>query len=249
MILFAVKRACFVLALFFLLPTVARAQADPLSWVNAIRRAAGTAGVAADELLSATARKWAARLAQTGVLSHRGNDGFSALDRYRALGGTETRVGEILGAGPNLTEIEKAWKASDEHRAVALAPDWTHIGWGRGKAKGKEVWVVLFCEKLVDELIIIDEEKNALSVSGRFIGQGATRPLLYSGLAPLEPVSWDAGTRRFSFRVMAPLLAGYIRLGYLSAGNEFRLTNAFTLPRGTGCPAGSDRSAEPVPVP
>ncbi len=165
----------FLLLFLLLAGAAAHAQTDPLSWVNGIRRAAGSPDLVPDALLSRTAERWAMRLARTGVLSHRGADGSSALDRYRALGGTEIRVGEILGAGPSLREVENAWRKSDEHREVALTPGWTHVGWGRQPSGGQEVWVVLFCQKLVEELRI-DERTAGLAVSGRFVEASAERP-------------------------------------------------------------------------
>ncbi len=242
------KRALLLLPLFLLLRIAsAHAQADPLAWVNGVRRAAGLAGVAADALLSRTAEGWAVRLARRGVLSHTGADGSSAMGRYRALGGNEVRVGEILGAGPSLREIEKAWRKSDEHRELVLTRAWTHVGWGRVSAKGHEVWVVLFCQKLVEELRI-DQGEDGLSVSGRFLDANVTRPLLYAGLDAHEPAFWDARSRRFSFQVPTPLLSDYLRLGYVMPGEAFTPTNMFTLPRGTVSqeePARSSVSAAP----
>jgi hypothetical protein len=233
--------------LFMLCAASAPAQNDPLSWINGTRHAAGLAVLVPDALLSRTAEAWAARLARTGVLSHRGADGGSALDRYRALGGTEVRVGEILGAGPNLLDVERAWLKSDEHREVTLSPAWTHVGWGRYRPAAGEVWVVLFCQKLVEDLRI-DLQAAGLTVSGRFVEAIADQPLLYAGLVPCQPAAWDAHSRRFSFQVPAPP-EGYFRLGYVLPGELFRLTNAFTWPRGTESPGGSGRSAEPAAHP
>jgi len=243
----AARCSAHLLLPLFLFVAAAHTQGDLPSWVNGMRRAAGLADLVPDKLLSRTAEKWAMRLAQTGVLSHRGADGSSALDRYRALGGTEVRVGEILGAGPSLPEVEKAWGKSDEHRETTLAPGWTHVGWGRYPSKGREVWVVLFCQKLVEELRI-DERAEGLAVSGRFVEASADRPLLYAGLVPYQPGSWDARSRRFSFQVPAPL-EGYFRLGYVLPGGTYRLTNAFTWPPGKESPEESDHSAEPAAPP
>ena len=110
-----------------------------------------------------------------------------------------------------------------------------------------EVWVVLFCQKLVDEFRI-DAETAGLVVSGRFVEPAADHPLLYAGLVPCPPAAWDAQSRRFSFHVPPPL-EGYFRLGYVLPGKAYRLTNAFTWPRGTGSPGGSGRSSIPAAPP
>jgi hypothetical protein len=238
-----VKRALAVLLLGLLVPCLpAHAQQDPLSWVNRLRRTAGVRPLAPDPLLSLTAARWAAVLAEVGVLSHRGADGSSALDRYRAAGGSDAHVGEILGAGPTLYDIEKGWQASDEHRTLTLSSAWTHVGWGTSAAGSGSVWVILFCEKLVEDLDI-ERNPEGLSVSGRFVPDAASGALLYSGLAPVRPLSWDGATRRFVFVIPEDLLAAYLRLGFLSADGGFRLTNALTLPPGMEFPEGSSRSS------
>jgi hypothetical protein len=236
-----------LLLLFLLCAAFAQAQTGLLSWINGTRHEAGLTDLVPDTLLSQTAEAWAARLARMGVLSHRGADGSSALDRYRALGGTEVRVGEILGAGPNLEDVERAWRKSDEHREVTLSPAWTHVGWGRYPCGTGEVWVVLFCQKLVEELRS-DAQAARLAVSGRFVEAIANQPFLYAGLVPYPPAAWDAQTKRFLFQVPAPL-EGYFRLGYVLPGEIYRLTNAFTWPRGTESPGESGRSAEPAAPP
>jgi hypothetical protein len=243
-----VKRACPIAVLVFFIPFVAAwSQDDPMSWINGIRGAAGEPAVVSDTLLSETAAEWAQRLSEAGVLSQRGADGSSALDRYRAAGGTDVHVGEILGAGPRLADIEQGWMRSDEHRSLALAPAWTHAGWGKSTARRGHaplVVVVLFCERLVRELTI-RQGPDGLEVSGGFTPHDAAGALLYSGLVAIQPRSWDAGSRRFAFQVPDSLLAGYLRLGYVSPAERFTLTNAFTLPRGTGSPAEQGHSSAP----
>ena len=157
--------------------------------------------MAVDALLSRAASAWAAQLAASGVLGHRGNDGMSALDRYRALGGTEVRVGEILGAGPTLGDIEKAWMKSPEHRALALGSSWTHVGWGSAVSDREQVWVVQFTEKLVDGLSI-EQGPQGTTVSGRFLTSSAETCLLYTEAwrrAPLTRGTCRAGGSRSRF--------------------------------------------------
>jgi hypothetical protein len=224
------------------LPAVSDAVESPLTWANSVRRAAGVAPVIQDELLARTAQGWAAALAASGVLSHRGADGSSVLDRYRAHGGTEARVGEIIGAGPDLAAVERGWAASPDHRRLTEDPAWTHVGWGVVSTGTSEVWVVVFCQKLVDDLKL-DLTGGGLVVSGAFVPGGAMQAVFFDGLSPMAPDAWDPSTRRFSFTV--PDTTGYFRLGYVSAGGAFQLTNAFTLPPGKGSPGGPDHSAAP----
>jgi len=236
-----------VLVLVLLLPAVLHAQGDPLAWLNGIRRNVGVPVVAPDPLLSRTAALWAERLAAAGILSHRGDDGSTGLDRYRAQGGTEVRVGEILGAGPGLVEIEKGWMASAEHLQLALSSGWTHTGWGSAPSGGSQVAVMMFTEKRVENLLIV-QGSDRLTVSGSFVPRDAARGVLYNGLDPVPPSEWDPSSRRFLFEVRGMDPAGYLRLGYV-VGERFTLTNAFTWPRGTGSPGAEDRFAPPAPSP
>lgn len=222
------------------------AQESPLGWINSLRGSAGAPVVEQDEVLSRAARAWAKALASSGVLSHRGVDGSTALDRYRAQGGTEVRVGEIIGAGSGLPAVERGWAASPDHRQLTEDPAWTDAGWGVATTGSTEVWVVVFCQKLVDDLKL-DLTGGGLVVSGAFVPGAAVQAFLYDGLSPVAPDSWDPSTRSFSFRVTDA--TGYFRLGYVSAGGSFKLTNAFTLPPGRGSPGGPGHSATPAPRP
>lgn len=242
------KRAALVLLVVLIGPMLAWSQGDPLAWLNGVRRDAGAPPLQSEAVLCRTAREWAAVLARAGVLGHRGSDGSTALDRYRAFGGTEIRVGEILGAGPRLDDVERGWMRSDEHRALVLAPWWTHAGWGTGSAGGKEVWVILFCQKIVDELRV-EPGDSVLSLSGRFGAADAARPVLLAGLERVPPESWDPVSRRFRFLVSGTARSGYLRLGYESPDRTFRLTNAFTLPAGKESPEAQARFSPPAPSP
>ncbi len=259
------KRALLPPLLLALLCFAAAAEDTPLTWANALRRRAGSPSVEADALLSKTAASWARALAAAGVLSHRGEDGSSALERYQGLGGTEVRVGEILGAGPDLSAIEAAWEKSPSHLPLVLKPYWTHIGWGSARAatSGREglVFVVLFCQKLVDGLVI-EERADAVELRGSLLPSDARLPVMLAGISDIEPAAWDAGSRRFLFRV-SRAEAGYLRLGYVGEAGILVITNAIRLPAvgppaapraltsppGTEPPGAQDRSAAPAAPP
>jgi len=202
---------------------------DPLDWLNRVRRAAGVPGVQADALLSLAAERYARQLVSRGMLSHKGDDGSSALDRYRALGGTEVRLGEILGAGPAAGLVQEAWMASEEHRRVALAPAWTHAGWGSAATGTSVVVVMLFTRKLVVELEL-DNDGAVFSVRGRFLPAYAVAPVLINGLDEVAPSAWEPARRSFVFEVPRSGLEGYLRLGFRTADGAFTLTNTFTPP-------------------
>ena len=206
---------------------------NPLDWLNRVRRAAGVPGVQADALLSLTAEDYARRLASRGMLSHKGDDGSSALDRYRALGGTEVRVGEILGAGPAAGLVQEAWMASAEHRQVALAPEWTHAGWGSAAAGTSVVVVMLFTRKLVVGLEL-QSGTAVFSARGRFLPVYAAAPVLINGLDEVAPSAWEPASRSFVFEVPRSSLEGYLRLGFRTADGSFTLTNAFSPVGGPG---------------
>jgi hypothetical protein len=246
------KRPLLASLLLALLCFAAAAEDNPLAWANALRSRAGSVSVEADPLLSKTAASWAGALAAAGALSHKGTDGSSALDRYQRLGGTEVRVGEILGAGPDLAAVEAAWEKSPDHLPLVLKPSWTHMGWGRASAGDAIVFVVLFCQKLVDGLLI-EEREGAVELRGSFLPPDARLPVLLAGIRDVAPAGWDASARRFLFRV-SRAEAGYLRLGYVGGAGDLVVTNAIkppaiTSPPGTVSPEAQGRFAAPAAPP
>ena len=250
------KRPLLASLLLALLCFAAAAEDNPLAWANALRSRAGSVSVEADPLLSKTAASWAGALAAAGALSHKGTDGSSALDRYQRLGGTEVRVGEILGAGPDLAAVEAAWEKSPNHLPLVLKPYWTHMGWG--SASGGEpagdaiVFVVLFCQRLVDGLLI-EERDGAVELRGSFLPSDARLPVLLAGIRDVAPAGWDASARQFLFRV-SHAEAGYLRLGYVGGAGDLVVTNAIrspalTSPLGTVSPEAQGRFAAPAAPP
>jgi hypothetical protein len=243
------KRAL-VHAVILLALLAARAQGDPgpAPWLAGLRAASGLAALEEDELLCRTAQSWARVLAAAGRIGHRGADGSTALDRYRAQGGTEARVGEIIGAGPSLLEVERAWEKSASHRDAVLKPYWTHAGWGSAPAGESRVWVVLFTRKVVCDLRVT-EASRGVEVRGIMAPAAGGRPALYAGLDPVAPESWDRETGEFTFLLGPGEARSYLRLGWLDAGGLLAVTNVLTLPRETVSPAGPGRSGAPAGPP
>lgn len=236
------KRAL-VQAVILLVLLAVRAQGDPAPapWLAALRAASGLAALEEDELLCRTAALWARALAVAGRLAHRGADGSTALDRYRGQGGTEARVGEILGAGPSLPEVERAWERSASHRDAVLKPYWTHAGWGSAPAGDSRVWVVLFTQKVVRNLRVTEAPRGA-EVRGILPPATGGKPVLFAGLEPVALASWDGDSGEFLFLLGPGEARSYLRLGWLDGTGSLVVTNVLTLPRETGSPAGQGRS-------
>ena len=235
-------------ALLFLAVPGSALDRSPLDWANTLRGTAAPA-LRLDPLLSDVARRYAAELAAAGVLSHTGPaDGSRALDRYLRAGGTAFEVGEILGAGPDLAAVERAWEASPGHRRVVVGERYTSVGWGSADRGAQQVWVVMVARTAVEGLSL-EEENGVLLVTGRLGPPWAAEPWLDAGAGALEPAAWDPAARRFAYRV--PLVDGRARilLGCRDAYGDRQATDSVTWPRGTGSPAGAGRSTPPAPPP
>ena len=98
-----------------------------------------------DEQLIKTARDYSKELAFRGALSHRDLRGGRAAERFAWTRRTVI-LGEILGAGEDLTSLTPAWLNSPGHRKILLGTQWK--AWGLGVTLQSKVWiaVVLFLE-------------------------------------------------------------------------------------------------------
>jgi hypothetical protein len=240
------RAACAVL---LLLPTAwLFATESPLVWANSLRGTTAPA-LQPDALLCEIAQAYAAELAAAGVLSHAGPaDGSGPLDRSFRAGGTSFEVGEILGAGPDLGAVERAWEGSPGHRRVVLGQRYTSIGWGSADRGAQQVWVVMFARSAVEDLSL-GESDRMLIVSGRLGPPWAAEPWLDAGSGEVAPAAWDPVSRLFAYQV--PLIDGRARflLGCRDAYGDRQATDSVTWPRGTGSPAGAGRSTPPAPPP
>jgi hypothetical protein len=229
------RPAVFLLLATFLAPLPASVRADSgaapseaaIAWVNRIRAARHLGTLPTEPALERAAAAYAALLASSGRLAHRDGAGRGALARYRAAGGSAARVGEILGAGPNLEAVTAAWEASPAHAAAALDSRWTHVGVGRALAADSEFWVVLFAEQRVEGFRVVHDSGGGYEVSGVFRDAEAAGPVLLSGLEALEPAGWEPGRRAFLFRLPGTAGPRYHRLGFRTGTGKFTLTSAF----------------------
>lgn len=110
-------------------PGEARGQDNVALAVDAVRAAAGLAGLARDGALDAAARAQACALWAGGPVGHRGADGTGPSDRARAAGSRCALVWENLAVGP-LTSAQamRGWVSSEGHRRAMLDPRATHQG-------------------------------------------------------------------------------------------------------------------------
>jgi hypothetical protein len=229
-------------------PAVAPAD-DPSAWVADLRAREGVAALATDPLLGATAAAYATELAAAGVLSHAGpSDGSGPLERFLRAGGTAFTVGEILGAGPDLPAIQRAWEASGPHRRVVVDGRFTRLGWGSATVGAQVVWVVMFARSAVADLAL-QEVDGVLEVSGRLGPAWAAVPWLDAGSGEVAPAAWDPASRRFLYRVAMVEGRARFLLGCRDRFGDREATDSVTWPRGTASPAGSGRSSSPAPRP
>ena len=110
-------------------------EAELFDLLNAFRQSRGVAPVAQDEQLASVARAWASRMQAAGTLSHN-----------PALGSQVTadwvKVAEIVGAGPDVGAVHRAFMASPVHSAKMLDPALTHVGIGVATGGDGRLWVV-----------------------------------------------------------------------------------------------------------
>ena len=98
------------------------AAQDFTAMTNADRTANGLKALATAADLQSQAQQHAADMARAGVLAHTTNLG-SKISGWQ-------RIGENVGRGPKLTDIETAFMASPSHRENILDPAFSQIGVG-----------------------------------------------------------------------------------------------------------------------
>lgn len=225
------KRFVIVSLILFLFSRPVFPENDLFGWLNRLRKVKMLPELVEDRILTRTARDYAETLLAENRFSHRDSIHKTALDRYRVWGGTSTIVGEIIGTGPTLSAVEEAWERSAEHLELLLKPDWTHTGAGKAEADGRKVWVVLFTVRRVRNLRLKgnEQEGSALGyfLSGSFVSAEIKTPLLFSGIARLEPLSFQPETGAFLFFIPLEAADLYTRLGYLSQEERIIITDVF----------------------
>ena len=153
-----------------------------------------------------------------------------------AHGGTAVRVGEIVGAGSQVSDIARAWSRSPSHLEVVLRPDWTHVGIGVSRSGDVRIVVAVFATLSVRELALT-HQGGSLVLAGRLVVPDGAMPVLLINLERRLPVSWGAETGWFQFLVEPELLPeAYVRLGFTRPGGQMVITDIIPPSRFEGVP-------------
>jgi peptidoglycan hydrolase-like protein with peptidoglycan-binding domain len=118
-------------------PTVAWADASPSSYasmLNAEREAHGLSPLRISGDLVSIAQQWSAHMAEARSLAH--NPGLtSEVHNWRA-------VGENVGEGPTIEDLDSAFMSSAEHRANILDSSYEEFGVGYARSDGV-IWITV----------------------------------------------------------------------------------------------------------
>jgi hypothetical protein len=159
--------------------------------------------------LAAVAASSAAELASRGVLSHRTLGSPSALERYRARGGSGRRVGEVIGAAATLAAVWQGWRGSASHAEALDATGWRQYGIAcAALPDGRFVFVLLLSNAVLAEVwyevgwaAAIVHARLLSDIPARADGPG----LRFFGMRPPEAevtVAWDPAPPRVRFEVL-----------------------------------------------
>jgi Cysteine-rich secretory protein family len=97
-------------------------ESDFVSRINAERTSRGLGAVSVSSDLVDVARRWSAKMAASGSISHDPNIG-------NEISGW-TKLGDNVGRGPDVDSIHTAFMNSSEHRSIILDPGYTQVGVG-----------------------------------------------------------------------------------------------------------------------
>jgi hypothetical protein len=198
---------------FCVLVAVAHSPAQtPSERVNSVRRAVGLPTLSVDRILTVAARDYAGELAKTGALAHHDAAGRDAAVRVRAAGGSLSRVGEVLGAGPTVGAVVAAWQESAAHRAVMLRSDWTHLGIATALRGESSVVVALFARRL-HERVAVRSTGNAAVLSAEILVPGT--PVAVALSRVYRPTTLDEATGRWEIRFPPGAVPLTLRLGVM----------------------------------
>jgi uncharacterized protein YkwD len=109
------------------------------SALNADRTANHLHALAASDMLDLKAQAWAERLARDGYLHHS--------DLTSGVSGCWRRLGENVGYGSSVANIETTYMNSAPHRANILQPAFNIVGVGYARSTDGRTWTVQVFEQ------------------------------------------------------------------------------------------------------
>ena len=131
--------------------SLAAAESDLVSMINADRAEAGLRPLRVDARLSAIAGERSASLAAAGRLSHVQSDGRTMVDLIHANGITWSAAGETIGWNNSFTlrsstsVVNRAWMNSPEHAAIICSTAYNYVGVSLSRtARGISYWAAIF---------------------------------------------------------------------------------------------------------
>jgi len=104
-----------------------------VSDTNSARSDHGLRAYAVSGDLTSVARRWAAHMAATRTLAHNPNYGSEVC--------CWTQIGENVGEGQSVSQIQRAFMNSPEHRANILSTSFTQVGIGTARSSDGRLWV------------------------------------------------------------------------------------------------------------
>ena len=98
-------------------------ESKVLALTNQVRASVGAPALAWDEEMAGIARRWAAKMAADGIISH--NPGYSG-----QIGGGWSKASENVGQGPDIDTVHRALVASHSHHVNMVDTQVTSVGIG-----------------------------------------------------------------------------------------------------------------------
>lgn len=165
--------------------TMAQERTQLFEAINRFRAEQGLNPLKEDPLLNRCAANYASEMLKHGYMGHVDRHGNRALQRYRYLGGTATRVGENLASLATESPWSKLltlWIESPTHLGVLKQDDWLTLGIALMELDGKRVGIALFSNSLVlidqDKCTFTTDESHYLSIPSEGIQQTVEEPVL-----------------------------------------------------------------------
>jgi hypothetical protein len=177
-------RIIFLCLSLSLIQPLRASQTDLVDMINEFRSERGLTTLFYEANLARTAAEYASILVEQGQISHIDDQGNRVLNRYKAVGGTAVKAGEILGTAVELSEIFTAWIESESHYQQIINRDWRRIGCSILEKNGVFVAVVLFSNSLIESFsihpgdtslrlsIVPVDKKYSLKFSDNFSNKG-----------------------------------------------------------------------------